>query len=142
MIFTGCGGEADYSFDDLSTLHGKFIDDAVEGLEYTRSSGDAGITAKGGNYSYKRGDFLSFHVGALELGTSNGASVITPRELAQGVDVIEDPSVNNRVRLMLALDSDDQRIGIQIDQRHVMLLKHGKVLLILTRLQQIFLMYY
>ena len=66
--------------------------------------------------------------------------MITPRELVQGVDMIEDPSVNNRVRLMLALDSDDQRIGIQIDQRHVMLLKHGKVLLILTRLQQIFLM--
>ena len=116
-LMLGCGGEADYSLEDVNpTFHGKFIDNAVEGLEYRRSNGDTGVTLKGGRYSYKRGDFLSFHVGALDLGESESGSVITPRELAQGVDIIEDPSVNNRVRLMLALDSNDQRIGIQIDE--------------------------
>ena len=113
--FSGCGGEADYSFDDISTLNGKFIDDAVEGLEYRRSNGDSSITAKGGSYSYRRGELISFHVGALTLGTSDGSSIITPRELAENTDIIEDPSISNRVRLMLALDSNAQRIGIQID---------------------------
>lgn len=45
LFMTGCGGEADYSLDDVSpTFQGKFIDDAVKGLEYSRSNGDIGVT--------------------------------------------------------------------------------------------------
>jgi len=117
LFFVACGGEADYSLEDVNpTFQGKFIDDAVEGLEYSRSNGDIGMTTTSGSYSYKRGEMLSFHVGALDLGESESGSVITPRELAEGIDNIDDPSINNRVRLMLAFDSNDQRIGIQIDE--------------------------
>jgi len=117
VLFSACGGEADYSLEDVNpTFEGKFIDDAVEGLEYRRSSGETGVTSTGGNYNYKRGEIISFHVGSLELGGFEGSSIITPRELAANTDIIEDSSISNRVRLMLALDSDDQRIGIQIDQ--------------------------
>lgn len=42
--------------------------------------------------------------------------MLTPRELVDGKNNIEIASINNRVCLILALDSDDQRIGIQIDQ--------------------------
>ena len=116
LFIVGCGGEADYSIEDVNpTIQGKFIDDAVEGLEYSRSNGDMGMTTTNGSYSYKRGEMISFHVGALDFGESEGGSVITPRELAEGIDNIDDPSINNRVRLMLALDSNDQRIGVQID---------------------------
>lgn len=115
-LLTGCG-EADYSLDQVSpTLQGKFLDNAVEGLEYNRSNGDVGITASGGYYDYKSFETLSFRVGALNLGSVKGASVITPRELADVDSYIEDSKVNNRVRFLMALDSDDQRIGIQIDE--------------------------
>jgi len=117
MMISACGGEANYSFADVQPLHnGIFIDDAVEGLEYQRSNGEKGVTLKGGRYSYKSGEFITFHVGALELGSRDVSSVITPRELAQGVTQIEDPLINNRVRLMLALDTNSERIGIQIDE--------------------------
>jgi len=116
VFLTGCG-EADYSLDQVSPiLQGKFLDNAVEGLEYNRSNGDSGITTAGGYYDYKGYESITFSVGALNLGSVNGASVITPRELADVDSYIEDSKVNNRVRFLLALDSDDQRIGIQIDE--------------------------
>ena len=116
VIVTGCG-EANYSLDQVSpTLQGKFLDNAVEGLEYNRSNGDSSITTAGGYFEYKNQDIITFRVGALSLGSVDGASVITPRELAGIDNLIEDRRVNNRVRLMLALDSDDTRIGIQIDE--------------------------
>jgi len=113
---TGCsGGEADYSLDDVNpTYQGKFIDEAVEGLEYIRSSGENGATGKGGHYAYKKGDLITFSVGALELGTTSSGSILTPRELAINTTVIEDQKISNRVRFLLALDSDP-KIGIQID---------------------------
>ena len=116
LIINGCsGGEADYSLNDVyPTSHGKFIDEAVEGLEYTRSSDGTSLTGRGGHYEYKNGDLITFHVGALELGTSSSGSILTPRELAVGASVIEDPKVSNRVRFLLALDKNP-KIGIQID---------------------------
>ena len=116
QLVLGCsGGEADYTLDDVNpTFQGKFIDAAVEGLEYTRSNGDNSITAQSGTYSYKKNELITFYVGAIELGTSSVSSIITPRELAVGVTSIEEMSVNNRVRFMLALDSDEH-FGIQID---------------------------
>ena len=118
ILMIGCsGGEADYTLEDVNpTFQGKFIDDAVEGLEYTHSNGEIGITEKGGAYNYKRGERVSFFIGALEFGKSESGSIITPRELVEGVDDINDSSINNRVRLMLALDTNDTRIGIQIDE--------------------------
>ena len=116
LLSVGCG-EADYSLDQVSPTHqGKFLDNAVEGLEYNRSNGEGGITTAGGYYDYKGFETLTFRVGALSLGESRGASVITPRELAGVNNLIEDSKVNNRVRFLLALDSDDQRIGVQIDE--------------------------
>ena len=116
FILIGCsGGEADYSLEDVNPTHqGKFIDAAVEGLEYSRSNGDSGITAKSGTYSYKKNELITFYVGAIEFGTSSVSSIITPRELAVGATSIEEMRVNNRVRFMLALDSDEH-FGIQID---------------------------
>ena len=116
LMTAGCG-EADYSLEQVSpTLQGKFLDNAVEGLEYNRSNGEGGITEAGGYYGYKGYESITFRVGALNFGSVNGASVITPRELAGVDNFIDDKRVNNRVRLMLALDSNDTRIGIQIDE--------------------------
>jgi len=127
LFFTACSGEASYSLDDVILIdpeanetvpymQGRFIDSAVEGLEYNRSSGEGGVTAKGGYYKYIDKDTLDFHVGALKLGSERGSFVITPRELAKESDVIQDAVINNRVRLMLALDQNSERLGIQIDE--------------------------
>ena len=118
LYYTGCGsGEANYSLEDINpTFKGKFLDEAVEGLEYERSGGDKSITAKGGYYEYQTHESITFKVGALSLGQTQGAGVITPRELAQETTNIEDPSVNNRVRFLLALDSNVSKIGIQINE--------------------------
>ena len=117
LSMVGCsGGEADYTLEEVNPdLSGKFIDDAVEGLEYSRSNGDNGLTLSGGNFIYKRGEQVSFHIGALVLGESLGGLIMTPRELAGATHMIEEPVINNRVRLMLAFDRDLERIGIQID---------------------------
>ena len=116
FFLSGCsGGEADYTLDDINpTFQGKFIDEAVEGLEYTRSNGESGVTRRGGSYEYKNGDLITFYVGALELGTTSSGTLLTPRELAIGTSVIEDQKISNRVRFLLALDSDP-KIGIQIN---------------------------
>ncbi len=114
-LLNGCsGGEADYNLEDVNPIyHGNFIDEAVEGVEYVRSNGENDVTGRGGQFNYKRGELITFYVGALTLGTSVGSSVLTPRELAHGSQVIEDNIVSNRVRLLLALDSDP-KIGIQV----------------------------
>ena len=113
-LMLGCG-EAEYSLDDVSPFsYGKFIDDAVEGLEYTRSSGDSAVTDRNGNYSYKQGELITFNVGAANIGTAPAGFVITPRELASEAKVIEDPRVYNRVRFLKALDSS-YGIGIEIN---------------------------
>ena len=116
LLFNACsGGEADYSLTEVYPYsQGKFIDNAVEGLEYTRSNGESSVTSKGGFYKYRNGELITFHVGALILGTSTASAILTPRELASNPITIKDLEINNRVRFMLALDSDEH-FGIQID---------------------------
>lgn len=126
--FTGCGsGEANYTLEDVNpTFKGKFLDEAVEGLDYERSGGDKGVTAKGGYYEYQQHENITFKVGALSIGNTQSAGVTTPRELATDANVIEDPSVNNRVRFLLALDSNASIIGIQINDETRMTAKSWK----------------
>ena len=119
FIFGCSGGEADYTLGDVQagikkTVQGQFIDETVEGLEYRRSSNNVGVTQAGGKYLYESGELITFHIGALEIGTAGSGSILTPRELAHNSQVIEDNSVSNRVRLLLALDSNSNKSGIQI----------------------------
>ena len=136
-ILNGCSGETSYSLSDLNTSvfpdvnnstasneeneetsivirQGHFLDVAVEGLEYTHDNNDTNITGKGGLFYHSNSEKLTFHIGALELGTTNGAYIVTPREMAKGTSELNSTVINNRVRLLLALDSDFQRFGIQI----------------------------
>ena len=116
LMIVGCG-EANYSLSDVSPAQqGKFLDSAVEGLDYKSSSGEAGHTIAGGYFNYKIQDSVEFSVGKLSLGTASGDSIVTPRELAPAGSLIESNEIKNRVRLLLALDSDSYRVGIQIDK--------------------------
>lgn len=117
FVLVGCsGGEADYSLNDINPdRSGRFIDSAVEGLEYQYPDGKQALTGKGGTFQYKKDDTLGFYIGALSLGSSEAGFILTPRELAHNPGSIQEPAVSNRVRLMLALDQDSDRLGVQID---------------------------
>jgi len=115
MLFMSACETAEYSIKDIDpTFKGKFLDEAVEGLEYKGASDEVRLTTTGGYYEYTKGSILEFYVGALNLGSSHATEIITPRELAGTSAVIDDNTVSNRIRFMLALDSNKSRIGIQI----------------------------
>ena len=117
LFFTACGD----NFDNTSYAtkvhpsypiqYGHFIDAGVSGLEYTNSTTTPRITEDGGKYRFTYGDVLTFKVGGLLLGESVGLATITPKEIVswQNLELntsIYAPEVNNRVRLLLSLDSD------------------------------------
>ncbi len=126
-VLGGCGGEssrhAQYYYGKNPLKSGTFIDAFVSGLEYNSSLGNAGVTDENGTFLYRNGEFLTFTVGRLALGTALASSIITPRafyyfdhrgSLSDTPVSVETQEISNRVRLMLALDEDPNTIGIQI----------------------------
>lgn len=126
-LLAGCGGEssrhAQYYYGKNPLKSGKFVDAFVSGLEYNSSLGNAGLTDANGTFMYRSGEFMTFTVGKLKLGTALAASVITPRafyyfdhreSLPDTPVSVETAEINNRVRLMLALDESPETMGIQI----------------------------
>lgn len=127
VFFTACGD----NFDNTSYAtkvhpaypiqYGHFIDAGVSGLEYTNSTTTPRMTTDGGKYRFTYGDVLTFKVGNLLLGESVGLTTITPKEIVswQNLELntsIYAPEVNNRVRLLLSLDSDSNPAnGIDIN---------------------------
>lgn len=125
-------------------INAKFIDGAVSGLQY-KSNSYNGTTASDGSFVCASGDLVEFMIGSLSLGTSICQGVVTPQSLAApitqqvvqgatttsasgtttvggetvqnvaGPIVHTDPSVVNRVRLLMSLDSDsDATNGITL----------------------------
>ncbi len=99
----GCGGSSSSSDGELN---GYFIDAAVEGVEYTTSSGLSGITNAQGKFRFRAGDSVEFSIGKVKLGEATLNSInevaVTPLELCD----------NNESKLLLlqtlqALDSDN-----------------------------------
>ena len=126
-LFSGCGSEVQ----DLSLNHapimgapdsGVFVN-SVEGLEYTRTlSPIPKTTDNAASYSYRAGELINFHVGNLQIGEVVGLSIITPKDIVAYKNLelntsIHSSEVNNRVRLLMALDDDGiYSNGIQISQ--------------------------
>ncbi len=108
-LLSSCGG-GDSSPETSGT--GIFLDSAVSGLGYSSIS-NSGTTSASGNFSYKAGETINFHLGTWSFGSADAASIITPLDLA-GVDHIT-TNVVNRIRLLQTLDSDTNLTnGIQI----------------------------
>lgn len=119
MLFVGCGESVRDGglhtgkyYPSDNSAQGRFIDAGVEGLSYERVTGSTKITQKGGTFSYYFGEELTFKVGNLVLGKMFGSSTITPKELVSYKNLeldtsINSPEVNNRVRLLMSLDSDN-----------------------------------
>lgn len=100
-----------------STRTGVFVDSPVAGLNYVGTETGAGTTDDGGAFQYRPGETLTFSLGDLELGASEGAEQITPLMITEGADSAEDDAVANKLILLQTLDQDGNlNNGIQITE--------------------------
>ena len=53
----------------------------MAGLSYETSSGLSGTTNDKGEFSFKEGDTVSFKLGSLDLGSTQGGEIVTPKNL-------------------------------------------------------------
>ena len=120
----GCGDPPTYpnldlsDFSDLSpdfsdpspapnnstVLSGRFIDSAVEGLRFETPT-QSGLTDTNGNFKFISGERVSFLIGDILLGTSNGFTQLTPMNLVPGDS--NNPQVINILRFVQSLDEDN-----------------------------------
>lgn len=102
LIIAGCGGGGGTS--TPSTATGQFKDSNTVGLNYV-SGGHSGVTGANGSFTYETGQTVTFSVGGVTLGTSNGKSIVTPVDLV-AAGSSGSTSVKNIVRFLMMLDSD------------------------------------
>ncbi|MAR93254.1 MAG: hypothetical protein SV765_15460 [Pseudomonadota bacterium] len=96
------------------TRTGEFLDSAVAGLRFV-SGAQEGTTDASGTFTYEVGEAVSFFIGNIELGSAQGADLITPLDLVPGAGDETDPTVTNMIRLLQTLDDDGMvDNGIQI----------------------------
>ena len=114
-LLAGCFSGSGSSSDSDGDLKGVFVDSPVAGLTYI-VDGESRRTNREGQFSYRSGERLTFRVGGLELGSAEGAEVITPVDLVEDGS-LQDPAVLNIARLLQTLDSDGNLVnGIQITE--------------------------
>lgn len=118
FILTGCGGGGGSSSGTTTATTvstATFIDSAVSGLEF-ESATQRGITDKNGNFTYKEGEAVTFHIGNIYVGSAtpkNGK--ITPLDIVNTADTT-DLRVVRILQTLQSLDSDENTSnGITID---------------------------
>ena len=86
LVLSGCGSDDSNSSTTPATpVTGKFIDNVVEGMYYTTTSGKSGLTGSEGNYEAMSGDTITFYIGGengLKVGAGSVRDVLTPFEAA------------------------------------------------------------
>lgn len=92
-------------FDTNTVLSGRFIDSAVEGARFETAT-QSGSTDENGTFKYITGEAVSFFIGDILLGTSTGATLITPLNFVPGSDT-NNPQVINILRFVQSLDEDN-----------------------------------
>ncbi len=126
LIMSGCGDETtttNYYGDPqeesqqgatpTAVMTGQFLDDVVEGLGYTCSSGRAGTTDADGLYTCDAGDEVSFSVGEHSIGTVPAQThFITPYSFYPN----DEDAALRLARVLQSLDVDgDPENGIVIE---------------------------
>jgi len=117
LALAGCGGGGgSESTSTSSSLVGTFIDSPVSGLEFESPSG-SGITDAYGNFTYKDGESVSFHIGKLYLGSAvPDKHRITPLSITGGPVDVSNSGLVRMLRTLQSLDSDGNLDnGIQIE---------------------------
>lgn len=100
MLLTACGGGGS----TYDTITGTFIDDAVEGLNYScEPSKESGVTNENGEYTCSSVDTVTFKLGDILLGSAKAnTSPITPYDLFP--DNVE--AAVNLAQLLQSLEED------------------------------------
>lgn len=82
MIFSACSDDSNSeNTSEKKEFTGKFIDSAVEGLDYNCSSGNTGTTNSDGEFTCFEDDNVSFLLDDLLIGTVGVDDIITPQTL-------------------------------------------------------------
>jgi len=106
-----CGDGSDIGSSGVGV--GQFKDSNTQGLNYV--SGDlSGVTLEDGTFEFVEGGTVTFSVGGVALGTTEGKTVVTPVDLVSGGSS-SSPAVQNIARFLMTLDSNgDPADGITI----------------------------
>jgi hypothetical protein len=111
LLFSGCGSGSLGSTPETA-LTGQFVDSAVQGLEYSCSSGTNDVTNINGDFTCKVGDNITFSINGFVIGDATAQEIITPKTL-QPTDAT---AMVNIAQLLQTLDSDNNpNNGITLD---------------------------
>ncbi len=118
FVLSGCGGGGGGGGSSSTTTGvstATFIDSPVTGVEF-ESATQSGVTDVNGNFTYKEGESVTFHIGNLYIGSSapkNGK--VTPLDIVNTSN-ISDAKVVRILQTLQTLDSDGNPTnGITID---------------------------
>jgi hypothetical protein len=110
FLAVGCSS----SDDGPEVREGVFVDSPVAGLGYETPI-RSGTTDENGRFFYEDGEIVHFFLGGLRLGEAPGRPRLSPLDLVDGAEGVEEPAVTNMSRLLLSLDADcDPNNGIDI----------------------------
>lgn len=113
LLLASCGGDSS-SGSKSSERTGIFNAGVVQGLAYSTPT-YSGITDQSGTFQYKEGEQVHFSIAGIELGSADGAPVVTPVSLVDSAEDENNETVTNIVRFLLTLDDDaNSQNGIQL----------------------------
>ena len=125
LLAAGCsgGGGGNGDSGDLSgdptgsdTLTGVFADSPVEGIRYETPT-ETGFTDAEGKFQYREDETVRFSLGDAEFGEAPAEPYMTPMDLVEGAEDVDDWAVTNMARFLQGLDEDgDPENGIQIPE--------------------------
>ena len=83
VLVTGCGFEQTINVKEepAPALTGQFVDAPVGGISYSSESFPEGTTNDNGEFSYFRGDQITFHIGDFAFPSAPASSLLTPLAL-------------------------------------------------------------
>jgi len=76
----GGGGGSTEGSAPTEAFTGSFIDSPVEGLRYETLT-QSGLTNSLGEFTYLKGESVTFYIGGTQLGVTQGANIVTPFSL-------------------------------------------------------------
>ena len=105
ITLTACGGGGSSSPTVATVSQGVLIDSAVEGV-YFETKSQSGFTNSSGAFNYQTGEIVNFFIGDILLGSTTGATMVTPIDFVAGASDETNPQVINILRFVQSLDSD------------------------------------
>jgi hypothetical protein len=127
LLVAGCGSSGSGgSQATVELASGQILDSLIQGLDY-RSTSRSGLTDAQGTFFHGAGETVTFSIGNLSIGSTNGKPIATIIDLVDGATLVDrydtveygtsvnSQRVKNIARLLQSLDSDCNAInGIQI----------------------------